>query len=1168
METPDLDSLTGAYTRAILQQRMDEELNRAQRTGDHVTLLMLDVDYFKSINDAFGHAVGDQALKALAQRIKKMVRKNDLIFRYGGDEFVLLLTSTSHLQVTFLCQRLLYALKKQPFDEISPPLYLSISGGTATYPRDGQTIEALFSVADQRHYTAKRQGRGRIITEDVPLFTSQIREIRPPERIIGGDTALTEVQTFIKTLSQTRRATLNVLAEEGMGEEILLQHLRRLARLQGYLIMHVHPSPGLQKRAHGALREAEIIGIPTPPMEWDLLSLPETWLKFSTEKHATGWLVIVDDWERLDEESRTLLSNLYQGDFSTPFGLVYVTKHHPIWKTTFPWNAAARQEVEIEPLSMPQTQAWLRQAMSWEPPANLVAYLQQVTGGKPGMFIPLIHALQENHILRNTETGEWLLLDDEIILPEEALHPTAPPVTPLNIEDTFIGHHQLIAELKERVHHQRLISIIAPGGVGKTRLAQQVLLETGTTFTDGACFVALEGTSDAAHIPETIAHALPFPLDSSAFLEDAVCQALENRHCLLILDNFEHLRGGEAYIRRLLQATSDAHILVTSRTPLNLPEEQRVFLHGLPTPPPDYTLETLASVPAVQFMVKILRRQILDFTLSEQNHHLVAGICRITAGMPLALQMVTSWVALIPLEDLLQRLEHGTGLLTEQYDTIRPTQQSSIRAAFSTIWDILSAYERQALTHVTIFPSTFSFDAIHHIASISLFFLDGLVQHALLWKLPEQRYQVHPLLRQILEEHISPEDVADLRQKFIAYYTAFAVQAAGQWQHIPATEWLANIRLELDNLRQTWDWALEAEDFTSIDGMLPMLHNYYEHNGWFQDAYTTFGHLSAIVERHLQAHKTHIGRALYRHTLLLMGKYAYHLGLYDEALKYLETSRAYLNFRTHRKDAYTLTATLATVYRARGEHKRAFRYRLTSHKIALRLGDTSALAEEVSNLAILYYDQGRLEEAERFLNRALTYYRQDNNEARIAAILNNLGNVAYEREDYEQAQHYLSDSLHIAERIAGQTLLAAVLDSLAKVYTALGQYRHAWDCLQRGIHICQKVAALPLAMELVNNLGSLLATLGDIETAGYLWRVTASHPQTLESVHNQGLQALQRYHLAATSLPAGDLPSLNELLKTSQQSFFKALQQSPSQARASLAGDTDVPTGEAQEIPE
>ena len=147
------DPLTGVYSRVTLGQRLYEEINRSRRYGIPLTIILLDLDHYKSVNDAFGHLRGDQVLVTFAQRLSSTIRNADLIYRYGGDEFLLVLPNTSKDRAILLGQRLLEAIHAVPFDG-EPPINLTVSMGMASFTEDGLYSENLFEKADQRHYFA------------------------------------------------------------------------------------------------------------------------------------------------------------------------------------------------------------------------------------------------------------------------------------------------------------------------------------------------------------------------------------------------------------------------------------------------------------------------------------------------------------------------------------------------------------------------------------------------------------------------------------------------------------------------------------------------------------------------------------------------------------------------------------------------------------------------------------------------------------------------------------------------------------------------------------------------------------------------------------------------------------------------------------------------------
>src|SRR5207248_1980321 len=153
-----VDPLTGAYSRALLFPRLAEELSRAARSTTGFAVMLFDVDYFKSVNDAYGHSRGDEVLRQLAERVGQLVRGYDVLFRYGGDEFVLLLPDTGEADAVRVALRLTEGVRGTPFPG-EPPLSVSVSLGVAMFPKDADRAEDLLACADRRNYLAKQRGR-------------------------------------------------------------------------------------------------------------------------------------------------------------------------------------------------------------------------------------------------------------------------------------------------------------------------------------------------------------------------------------------------------------------------------------------------------------------------------------------------------------------------------------------------------------------------------------------------------------------------------------------------------------------------------------------------------------------------------------------------------------------------------------------------------------------------------------------------------------------------------------------------------------------------------------------------------------------------------------------------------------------------------------------------
>ncbi len=164
LESAYTDPLTGAYNRTALNNAMQREWKLAQRQQTPLSILMLDIDHFKHINDTYGHPAGDTALVKIADCLRQGIRASDILFRFGGEEFVILLSNTDTEGATLLAQRLRRRIRDMDCSDIAPNLRITASIGVATLNHPEETPEQMLKRADDALYRAKHQGRDRVVT--------------------------------------------------------------------------------------------------------------------------------------------------------------------------------------------------------------------------------------------------------------------------------------------------------------------------------------------------------------------------------------------------------------------------------------------------------------------------------------------------------------------------------------------------------------------------------------------------------------------------------------------------------------------------------------------------------------------------------------------------------------------------------------------------------------------------------------------------------------------------------------------------------------------------------------------------------------------------------------------------------------------------------------------
>ncbi|RMG55076.1 MAG: EAL domain-containing protein [Gammaproteobacteria bacterium] len=204
------DQLTGLVNRHEMQRIMARTHARAERYGEPFTLVLVDLDHFKIINDNYGHAAGDRILVAFARIARQLTRETDTVARWGGEEFLFLLDNTDALHAAGFAERLRTRIEATPIDIGNQEVHITISAGVASYPEDATAISELLTLADNTLFEAKRGGRNRVVfpsKDSSGIFTigTQLNRALEQERLIPAYQPIVDL------------ATREVMAEEALA---------------------------------------------------------------------------------------------------------------------------------------------------------------------------------------------------------------------------------------------------------------------------------------------------------------------------------------------------------------------------------------------------------------------------------------------------------------------------------------------------------------------------------------------------------------------------------------------------------------------------------------------------------------------------------------------------------------------------------------------------------------------------------------------------------------------------------------------------------------------------------------------------------------------------------------------------------------------------------------
>ena len=380
------------------------------------------------------------------------------------------------------------------------------------------------------------------------------------------------------------------------------------------------------------------------------------------------------------------------------------------------------------------------------------------------------------------------------------------PATPL------FGRDLEMAEISALLGGKsRLLSIVGPGGIGKTRLALEIAHRFRTTFADGVVFVNLAPLSKPESLVPAVARALNLPLDGQgvAYPKLQLLENLRQRNLLLVLDNFEQVLEGALMVSEIVAVASQVKVLVTSRERLKIQAEHVYSLQGL-THSAWETVAGAAQDPAVQLFLHHAQRARPSFVLRNKHLEPLRLILKWVEGMPLALILAAGWVELFSLAQIAAELGRSLDLL-EGSDRDLPPRQRSMRALFAGAWARLDENERRLFASLSVFRGGFTFEAAQEVATASPRELIRFVDCSMLSRVDGGRFAIHELLRQFAAGELSrsSQEEAVVREKHAVHFCRFLQERTTPFKSAHVEQARADIAGDFENAQAAWNWAAD-----------------------------------------------------------------------------------------------------------------------------------------------------------------------------------------------------------------------------------------------------------------------------------------------------------------------------------------------------------------------
>lgn len=649
--------------------------------------------------------------------------------------------------------------------------------------------------------------------------------------------------------------------------------------------------------------------------------------------------------------------------------------------------------------------------------------------------------------------------------------------------NSFLGREAELGELVDEVRRSRLVTVTGPGGAGKTRLALHAAAALMEEMRDGVWLVELASVTDPSAVASHVAGVLRVSEEPGVALTLALQRRLAEGETLLILDNCEQVIEGVApLVRDLVERCGGLKVLATSRQPLGIPGEVIFTVGPLSVPPPGEPSGRIDSYPATELLIDRARAFRGDLSFTDDDLAMVAEMSRRLEGLPLALELAASRVAVLGPKRSLERLDELLSAPAPRTVGVEVSHHRSLTAAIDWSFELLDDEEKRLFATLSVFSGSFTMEAVEEVVGDAVGaslddVLASLVHKSLVVQEVsggEPRFRMLLVVKSSAEGKLDAETATRLRARHLDRYRRLAGEAIEGLKGADVGYWLDLIAAEYEDFIS----AIEGASGEACLEVLVGLRRFWLLRGHWTEGLSRMR--AAIDEEGIARGERWVQVAIGAGALAqAKGEFDLAEGLYRQGLEvasneglteqegYAENSMAMIALRDRRLDE------------ARSHFERS---------LALLRGSAQewATAGVLNNLGALAQSEGDLAEARRLYSEALQTARRLGDMPTAATCLNNLAEVAQGAGEVDEAARLLGESLELARSLDDRHGMALALNGSGHTELARGRVERAEELFREGIEVAAEIGDQQAVKRSLEGLARVAGARGDSARASML----------------------------------------------------------------------------------